>query len=75
MRKKKYVIELAEEQLVNLQNEAFNEFMSASVKAHNVDRTKGNLYAEHMYASYKRQAAKALNLWDALCEAVPQDCE
>lgn len=75
MEKKKYVIELTEEQLVNLQNEAYNEFMTVSYKAHNVKRAKGNLSAEHLYTFYKRQVAEALNLWNALCEAVPQDCE
>lgn len=67
--KKKYLIELTEEELVNMQNEAFNEFMSASHKSRKAKQCGANGIARHC----RQKAYKALALWNALCEAVPQD--
>lgn len=69
--KKKYLIELTEHELINMQNEAFNGFMSDIHKAQTARSRGANAIARR----YRQKAYESLDLWNALCEAVPQDCK
>lgn len=67
--KKKYLIELTEHELINMQNEAFNDFMSDIHKAQEAQSRGANAIARR----YRQKVYESLDLWNALCGAVPQD--